>query len=127
MIEFIRMGGYPMYVLLVVAAVTAAMAVRSAFQVGPVGAPDRRLETGIDGVLFWGAYAVVVGLLGTVGGIFQAAGMMQLAGGATATLVWSAIRVSLTTTIVGLIVFSLALLAWYALRGAYRRRIAPAP
>ncbi len=69
----------------------------------------------------------MVGLLGTVGGIFQAAGMMQLAGGATATLVWSAIRVSLTTTIVGLVVFSLALLAWYALRGVYRRRIAPAP
>jgi biopolymer transport protein ExbB/TolQ len=123
MIEFIQMGGLPMYALLLVALVALTLAVRAATGLAEAHAPDHDLEIRIDGVLFWGGYAVVLGFLGTVVGVFQASTYLQDATGASTALIWSALQVSMTTTIVGLFVFLVALLAWHALRTIYRRRV----
>ncbi|HSM08087.1 MAG TPA: MotA/TolQ/ExbB proton channel family protein, partial [Gemmatimonadota bacterium] len=67
----------------------------------------------IDAVLFWGVWVVVIGLLGTFVGIYQAAGALEMVGGAaSASLIWGGIKVALTTTLFGLLVFSVAALLW---------------
>jgi biopolymer transport protein ExbB len=108
MIEFISQGGY---------GITAARSLRSA------SGPDPRLEARIDGVLFWGGFGVVLGIIGSLIGVVQAARIIEAAGGVVEPiLIWGGIRVALTSTIVALLVFGLAALAWFALRRGYARR-----
>jgi hypothetical protein len=126
MIDFIRMGGVPMYLLIIVTLVAAGIALRSALHLREVAAPDRTLEQRIDGVLFWGAYAALLGVLGTVVGFFQTGSMLQQAGEASSQLIWGGVRLALTTSIAGLVIFAVALIVWYALRSAYRGRVAQA-
>mgnify|MGYP006293598369 CR=1 FL=1 len=124
MFDFIQQGGLLMIPLLIVAVVVVVLAARSALRVGGRDGPDAVVETGIDAVLFWGAWGVVLGLLGTLGGIYDAAGAISTAGEVSTALVWGGIRVALTTTIFGLLLFAVAALSWFALRVWYRRRVA---
>lgn len=124
MIDFVQQGGLFMWPLLLVAAAVVVLAIRSALRLRAPEAGDVRLETAIDAILFWGAWGVVLGLLGTLGGVYQAAGMISLAREISAPVVWGGIRVALTTTIFGLLVFAVAAVAWFALRVWYRRRVA---
>lgn len=124
MSEFIRQGGFFMWPILVIAILIVGLAAWAFLRMRRVEGPDVLLETGIDAVLFWGVWVVVVGLLGTFGGIYQAAGAIEQAGTAPASLVWGGIKVALTTTLLGLLVFSLAALMWLGLRVGYRRRVA---
>lgn len=122
MTDFIADGGFFMYPLLLIAVVIAVLAVWSAMRVPGADGPDPVLETGIDATLFWGGWAVLLGLLGTFGGIYQAAGAIERAGEVSASLVWGGIKVALTTTLFGLTIFIVAALLWFGLRTWYRRR-----
>ena len=122
--ELVRQGGYVMYLLIGIALAVVAMTVRSWLSVTRgERRPDAVVETRIDSVLFWGAYGVVLGILGTLIGIAQAATAIQAAGQVEAGLVWAGIRVSLITVIFGLLIFSIALVAWFVLRVRYRRTV----
>jgi biopolymer transport protein ExbB/TolQ len=75
----------------------------------------------IDGSLFWGAYAAVLGILGTVVGVIVAAQSIEQAGRVEATLVWGGLKVALTTTVYGLMIFLVAALLWFGLRHWHRQ------
>ncbi len=77
---------------------------------------DARIEAEVDGVLFWGGYALLLGILGTVIGIAHAARAIELAGDVSASLAWGGIRVALITTIWGGAVLGAAALSWFLLR-----------
>ncbi len=121
--NFIREGGVIMWVLVPVAVVTLGVAVAAALRLRSRAGRDPRLETGIDAVLFWGIYGLVIGVLGTVVGLFQAARAIERLGPLDPRMIWGGIRVTLTTSIFGLVLFSLALLVWFGLRSVYRRRL----
>ena len=126
MMPFMLEGGYVMWVILAVALFVLALGVRSWMRLRTLHGPDPVTETGIDAVLFWGAWAVVVGLFGTFMGIYQAASAISSIGAqsVSAALVWGGIKVALTTTLFGLLVFTFASLGWIGLRTRYRRAIA---
>lgn len=124
MMGFIREGGVIMIPLLIVTFVMLALAVRAWLRLGRGDAAVGAMGTGIDAVLFWGAYAVVLGLLGTLVGISQAAGAISRMGTVSAAFAWGGIKVAISTTIYGLLVFAVALLLWFALRSRHRRRLA---
>jgi hypothetical protein len=94
--SFLAQGGFIMYPLyaagaaVVGYAVSAALRLRERPATAAAGAtaPDPRLEATIDGVLFWGVFAVVLGVLGTLVGIVQAARAIELAGSVQASLAW---------------------------------------
>lgn len=75
-------------------------------------------------MLFWGGFASVLGLIGTLGGVAQMARWLEQAGDASATVVWGGIRVALIPTAFGLIMLAVCLLAWYGLRATLRRQSA---
>jgi len=87
---------------------------------------DAVVETRIDSVLFWGSYGVVLGILGTLVGIAQAAQAIEMAGASSVNpaIVWGGIKVALITVIFGFLLFSFALVAWFGLRVRYRRTLA---
>lgn len=124
MTGFMAQGGFFMYPLLLVAVLIVALAVWAAVRLPRVEGADPVLETGIDATLFWGGWALLLGLLGTFGGIYQAAGAIERAGEVAPALAWGGVRVALTTTLFGLLIFAVAALLWFGLRTAYRRRAA---
>lgn len=113
-----------MFPLLVVSAVVVLLSVWIALRLRRTDRPDPVLETGIDATLFWGAWAALLGLFGTLYGVYQAAGAIQAAGEVSAALIWGGIQVALITTLFGLAIFAVAALVWLVLRTSYRRRVA---
>lgn len=121
MMEFIRQGGFFMIPLVMIALVVLAMAGWSWMSMRAEPRGDVVVETRIDSVLFWGVYGVILGVLGTLIGIAQAASAIQAAGEVTASMMWGGIEVALTTVIAGFLVLSVAFVLWFVLRVRYRR------
>jgi biopolymer transport protein ExbB/TolQ len=124
MMELMWQGGYVMWVILAITILIAVLGVKSLLRTRELERPDPVLETSIDAILFWGVWVVVIGLLGTFVGIYQAAGAIMAAGQVGAALVWGGIRVALTPALFGLLVFANEALAWMGLRSRYRRATA---
>jgi biopolymer transport protein ExbB/TolQ len=110
-----------MWPLVTIAVVVVGLGVAAAVRIGQTEGADPVLETGIDATLFWGGWALLLGLLGTFGGIYQAAGAIEQAGAVSAQLVWGGIKVALITTLFGLTIFIVASVIWFGLRTWYRR------
>jgi hypothetical protein len=124
MMEFFKQGGFFMWPILFIAIAIGVLAVWAFVRTRDLDGPDAVVETGIDAVLFWGVWVVVVGLLGTFTGIYLAAGVIEQAAAVSPAVIWSGIRVALTTTLFGLFVSCVASLMWLGLRVSYRRRVA---
>jgi hypothetical protein len=122
MIEMFRQGGLIMYPLAAATLAVIGYSVFAARGLRMAAGPDPRLEATIDGVLFWGGFSVLLGVIGTLIGVVQAAQAIEWAGGAEASLVWGGIRVALSSTIVALLVFGVASLTWFVLRRGYAQR-----
>lgn len=123
--NFIREAGFFAWPILVCAVLSAVFAFVSLQRLARGEAAEPRTATGIDGVLFWGGFSAVVGLLGTLGGVAQAARAIELAGQVSTPLVWGGLRVALHPLLMGLLAFGLALLCWYALRSRQIRGLTP--
>ena len=85
---------------------------------------DARVEAGVDGVLFWGGFALLLGVLGTVVGIAVAAQAVEMVGEIHTTLVWGGIKVALLPTIWGALILAVCAVAWYLLRVRCRSLLA---
>ncbi len=81
---------------------------------------DLRTKVFVDAILFWGGFAVVSGVLGTVIGIVIAAQAIEAAGAVSTTLVWGGIKVALLTSLFGLLVLFLASMLWFLLQLRWR-------
>lgn len=117
MMTLIREGGFMMYFILAGAILAAVSTVR--------GIAGLRRGTGrskVDGIIFWGGFALVVGVLGTLIGFSQIAYAVEAAGDVAPSLLWGGIRVALITTITGCATFVLALSAWAPLRWLASKR-----
>lgn len=121
MLDWFVEGGFFMWFVLVAGLVALALAADAGRKLygGRTGVTGLRAE--VDGVLFWGGFASVLGLIGTLGGVAVMARSLERAGEASAAVVWGGIRVALIPTAFGLVVLGLSLLAWYGLRVALRR------
>ncbi len=123
MIDWFISGGFPMWFVMGAGLVGLALAVDASRKMAGGAAEADGLRAEIDGVLFWGGFASVVGLIGTLGGVAVMARSLERAGEAPAALVWGGLRVALIPTAFGLAVLTLCALVWYGLRTA-RRRVA---
>jgi hypothetical protein len=81
MTEFFRDGGLIMYPLFAVTVAVIGYSVAAARGLRSASGPDARLEATIDGVLFWGGFGVVLGVIGSLIGIVVAAQAIEAAGG----------------------------------------------
>jgi biopolymer transport protein ExbB/TolQ len=110
-------GGLMMWPLLATAAGILWLSARTALRLA--GGDRARIEDagrGLPAILFWGAMAAVLGLLGTVIGIIVMTQQIQLAGAVEPSLVWAGVGVTLNTFVFGLLVFLLSAVSWFVLR-----------
>lgn len=117
-------GGYIMYPLTFCALVVLFLSARAAWRIWGAGAgTPGAIRAQVDGILFWGSYAVVVGVLGTVVGIAVSAQAVEAVGEVHTQLLWGGIKVALIPTIFGLLYFLGAALIWFGLRYVLRKRM----
>lgn len=122
MTEWFLEGGIMMWLVLGAGLVGLALAVDAGRRLAAGSPEPAELRAEIDAVLFWGGFASVLGLIGTLVGVGQMARYVERAGQVSASLAWSGLRVALITTVFGLVVLAVCLLAWFALRAGLLRR-----
>lgn len=128
MLDIMTAGGWPMWPIFASILLALGMAVATGWRLarsrsrGQAADHSSGLRSDIDAVLFWGGFAVVIGLVGTVGGWFQMSQAIGSAGDVSAALAWSGFGLSLLPTLLGLAGFTLALFLWFVLRTAADRR-----
>ena len=74
----------------------------------------------VDAVLFWGGFAVVAGVLGSVVGMIIAFQSIERAGEVSASLMAGGIKVATLSTATGFLVLAIASLLWFGLQFRWR-------
>jgi hypothetical protein len=118
MTGFFASGGVMMWPILVVGAGIAWIGVRTALRLsrgvsGAVGGEE--VDRGLQGILFWGGAAVVLGFLGTTVGLVIMAQAVVLAGTVSAPLLWGGFGVALVPLVFALVVFLFSTVLWFLL------------
>lgn len=74
----------------------------------------------IDSVFFWGGFAMISGMLGTLVGWVITAESVVRAGDIAPTLVWGGFQVSLFSSVFGTLLLCVAALSWFVLQFRWR-------
>jgi len=85
--------------------------------------PDLKTKAWIDAVLFWGGFAAISGVLGTLIGVIVAAQSIEMAGAVVPSLVWGGIKVAVLSSAFGVLILALAALLWFALQLRWRYQV----
>ena len=115
--EFFMQGGFVMFPLALIILVLIGLVLRTLWELFfRSGANTALVQNGLDGLLFWGGFAVILGLLGTVIGYNKGFAAIAARGLANPIYVWIGAAEGLVSTIAGLLVLAVAGLCWYVLR-----------
>lgn len=113
--------GFMLWPLVFSALVVVGLTLWSASQlIGEKAAADIRTKAWIDAILFWGGFALITGILGTLLGLIEASRSIELAGEAQSSVVWGGIRIASGTSVLGGVILAMASLAWFALQLRWR-------
>ena len=77
-------------------------------------------KTWVDAILFWGGFAAISGMLGSIVGTIIAFQSIEAAGEVSATLVAGGIKVALLSSTFGVLILGFAALVWFALQFRWR-------
>ena len=90
----------------------------------PGASPDLRTKAWLDAILFWGGFALISGVLGTLIGIIIASQAIEAAGDVSTTLVWGGIKVAMLSSAFGTMILGFAALLWFVLQLRWRLLLA---
>lgn len=85
---------------------------------------DLRTKVWVDAILFWGAFAVISGALGTVVGVVLAAQSIEAAGEVSTALVAGGMKVALLSAAYGLLILFFSSLIWFGFQFRWRMLVA---
>ncbi len=77
-------------------------------------------KTWVDAILFWGGFASISGMLGSIIGVIVGFQALERAGEVEATLVAGGIKVALLSSGLGVMILGFAALLWFALQFRWR-------
>jgi len=104
--------------------VVVALALWSLALVRRSAMPGRHAKAWIDAILFWGGFAAISGVLGSLIGIIITFQFIELAGEVRATLVAGGIKVALLSSALGTLILAVASLLWFGLQLRWRMLVA---
>ena len=104
--------------------VVVALALWSLALVRRSAMPGRHAKAWIDAILFWGGFAAISGVLGTLVGIIITFQFIELAGEVRASLVAGGIKVALLSSALGTLILAVASLLWFGLQLRWRMLVA---
>ena len=117
LIQFFMEGGALMYPLVLIGLVLFGIVLRAEWHLFIRGGSDAAaIQYCLDGLLFWGGFAVIIGVLGSAIGYHKALTAVIAHGVVNPRAVWIGSAEGLVTSIAGLLVLAVAGTIWYALR-----------
>lgn len=120
-------GGILMWPLVLIILVMCGIVLRALLHLFLKGGNDSNaIQSCLDGLLFWGGFAVVIGVLGSAIGYHKAMSAIVARGLANPRALWIGTAEGLVTSIVGLLILAVAGAAWYLLRLQHIRGRSPA-
>lgn len=122
LIQFFIQGGPLMYPLVLIALVLFGIILRTEWHLIVRGGSDAAaIENCLDGLLFWGGFAVIIGVLGSVIGYHKALTAVIAHGVVNPRAVWIGSAEGLVTSIAGLFMLAVAGTLWFTLRWQFIR------
>ncbi len=119
--ELFESGGYMMYPLTMTCFVIFVLTSYSTVRLfRPSAWADAKSKVFVDAILFWGGFASVIGMLGTLIGVMIAAQYVEAAGSVSTAIAWGAIKVALLTSAFGILILAGSSRAWFALQLRWR-------
>ena len=113
--------GFPRWPLAFSFVVVSLLALWSASKLFRPGASaDLSTKAWLDAILFWGGFAVISGVLGTLIGIIIASQAIEAAGEVSAPLIWGGIKVAMLSSALGMLILAFAALLWFVLQLRWR-------
>ena len=115
-------GGLLMWPLVLIVLVIFGIVVRACWQLFARGGKDAfAIESCLDGLLFWGGFSVLIGVLGSAVGYHKAMTALAQRGLANSRALWAGGAEGMVSSIAGLLILAGAGLCWYALRWQHLR------
>lgn len=122
LIQFFVQGGPLMFPLVLIAMVLFGIVLRTEWHLFVRGGSDAvAIQNCLDGLLFWGGFAVIIGVLGSAIGYHKALTAVIAHGVVNPRAVWIGSAEGLVTSIAGLFVLAVAGTLWYTLRWQFIR------
>ncbi len=119
-IQIFMQGGILMFPLLLISLVLLGIIIRATWHLLVDGGTDTAaVENCLDGLLFWGSFAVIIGVLGSAIGYHRAMSAITAYGVVNPRAVWIGTAEGMVSTIAGLLVVVIAGMAWFLLRWRY--------
>lgn len=116
-VEIFKRGGFAMFPLALIVLVLLAILVRTSWQLTRNGRSNATaIQSGLDGLLFWGGFAVVIGVLGSAIGYHKAMASIVARGLVNPQALWMGSAEGLVSSIAGMLALGAAGALWFLLR-----------
>ena len=113
-------GGLLMWPLVLIVLVVFGIVVRASWHLVAHGGRDAfAIQSCLDGLLFWGGFSVVIGVLGSAVGYNKALTVLAQRGLAHPKALWAGAAEGMVSSIAGLLILAGAGACWYVLRWRY--------
>jgi hypothetical protein len=120
--QIFMQGGVLMWLLVLITLVLFGIVLRALWHLFVRGGTDSLvIQNCLDGLLFWGGFAVVIGVLGSALGYHKGMAALVARGMANPRFVWIGLAEGLVSSIAGMLVLGGAGACWYLLRWQYQR------
>ena len=125
-LQIFMQGGVMMWLLALISLVLFGIVIRTLWHLYARGGSDAAvIQNCLDGLLFWGGFAVVIGILGSNIGYYKGMTALVNHGLANPRAIWIGTAEGLVSSITGLLVLAGAGAWWYVLRWQYLKRRVP--
>ena len=116
MINFFQSGGIYMWLLLIIAIVILVLTITKGIQLYAKKENNKQLENGVNAILFWGAFSLVLGFFAHFHGVYLAMQAIKAANDISPAIVAGGYAVSLITILTGLFLFMFSAIIWFLYR-----------
>jgi hypothetical protein len=122
LLRIFMQGGFVMWPLAVIVLVLIGIVIRTLWHLTVRGGNRAAvIQSSLDGLLFWGGFAVLIGLLGSMIGYHKAMSILVARGLVDPRAVWMGSAEGMVSTLAGLAILCAAGAAWFALRWQFLR------
>ena len=123
--DFFLSGGIFMWPLLIVTIIIFYLSIRKSVDLFILNIQNQaKLKNGINAILFWGSFSIVLGIFAHFVGIYQAMQAIMAANDISPAIVAHGYALSLITILSGLFLFMISGIIWLVLQWKYKKIIA---
>lgn len=115
-------GGLLMWPIVLIGLVIYCILLRTLWHLYVRGGSNAvTIQSCLDGLLFWGGFAVIIGVLGSVIGYHKSMTVLAARGLAHPKYLWAGAAEGMVSAIAGLLILAVSGALWYVLRWQFLR------